>query len=385
MNRTAFPSLLLAALLLAAPAARAFDLRARTDGTNTVAYAADTRFDSETLLAGYDIANSATADKDLWLFAQSVRQDGTAGQDARIVAKSSVIDGLTKQNLMVFAQAAQLTTNAQVRGDLLMYGKALVCEGAVGGRSVFFGDEVTLSGEYGGDVRVIADTIRLSPGTHVAGDFVYTCPTAFAPPPGVRIDGQVRAKTETARPVTLRERLSLRGMFFIGALLAGLPFVGFFPRTAGASVRAIGRQPWRCLFTGMAMLFLAPVALCFAAVTVVGLPFALVAGLFWLVTLYLSHIVIALYIGHLLTGRNQPQTFSRVFLAMGTGLFILYFASAFPAIAGFLAMPVVVLGLGALWCGLLFSPAGIAILPPVPRDTPSATAPPPPPPPAPPT
>ena len=369
-------ALALAAFLLAAPAARAFELRTRTDGTNTVAYAADTRFDSETLLAGYDIANSASATKDLWLCAQSVRQDGTVGQDLRILAKSSIVDGLTKQNLMVFAQAAQLTTNAQVRGDLLMYGKTLVSEGAVGGRSLFVGDEVTLSGDYGGDVRVIADTLRLSPGTHIAGDLVYTLPAVFSPPPGVQIDGQVRAKSDTARTPTLHERLSLRGLFFLGALLVGMPFVGFFPRTAGASVRAIGRTPWRCLFTGLAMLFLAPVVLGFVAVTVVGLPLALVAGLFWLVTLYLSHIIVALYIGHLLTGRGQPQTFSRVLLAMGAGLFILYFASAFPAVFGILAMPVVVLGLGALWRGLLFRPTEIATIP-LPPNIPPVPPPPP--------
>ena len=356
---------LLLLLLFAAPAAHAFDLRLAAESTNAVSYSADTRFDSEVLLAGYDISNAASAAQDLWLFANSVRQDGVAEQDARILAKSAVVDGAVGQNLQIYAQAAQLTTNAVVAGDLLLFGQTLVCEGKVGGDTWISGGEVTLSGTYGGRVRVTAQTLRVSPGTRIGGDFVYTTPSAFALPPGVEVGGQVRAATAAASPQrTFRERLWLHGILFLGALLVGMPFVGLFPATAGGSVRAIRRTPWRCLFTGIVALLFGPFLLVVVGLTLIGLPLALAGGMLWLLTLYLSHIVVALLLGHWLVGRRSPvQTPGSVFFALGAGLFVIYFASAIPHVMDFLAMPVAVLGTGALWRSI-FHPVAIHRLPP---------------------
>lgn len=341
---------LLLLLLLAAPAARAFDLRLSGTATNTVAYPAGTRFESEALLAGFDISNAASAAQDLWLFANSVRQDGVAEQDARILAKSAVVDGAVGQNLQIYAQAAQLTTNAVVAGDLLLFGNTLVCEGKVGGNAWLSGREITLSGTYGGRVRVSAETLRVSPGTRIAGDFVYTTPTPFAIPPGVEIGGQARAVAPQVVERSFRDRLWLCGLLFLGAMLVGMPFVGLFPMAAGGSVRAIRLAPWRCFFTGLVVVLFFPVLLALAAMTVFGLPLALAGGMLWLLTLYLSHIVVALLLGHWLVGRRAPvQTVSSVFFALGAGLFVLYFAGAIPHVTDFLAMPVAVLGTGALW------------------------------------
>lgn len=370
--------LLLPLLLLAAALpARAFDLRLAADSTNAVSYTADTRFDTEALLAGYDISNAASAAQDLWILANSVRQDGVAEQDARILAKSAVLDGAVGQNLQIYAQAAQLTTNAVVAGDILLLGNTLVCEGKVGGDAWLMGHEITLSGTYGGRVRVSAETLRVSPGTRIASDFVYTTPTPFAIPPGVEIGGQARAVVPAAaRQRTFGERMRLHGFLFLGALLVGMPFVGLFPATAGASVRAIRRNPWRCLFTGLVTLLFGPFLLVVVGLTIIGLPLALAGGMLWLLILYLSHIVIALLLGHWLVGRRSPvQTAGSVFLSLGAGLFVLYFASALPRVADFLAMPVAVLGAGALWRSI-FHPVAIRRLP-VPPPPPGPGTPPP--------
>lgn len=376
IRRPLLPLLLLLPLLAAAPAARAFEVHLSAEATNAVAYPAGTRFASEALLAGYEISNAATAAQDLWLFGSAVRQEGVAEQDARILAKSAVVEGAVGQNLQIYAQAAQLTTNAVVAGDLLLFGNTLVCEGKVGGDAWLSGNEVTLAGTYGGRVRVTAQTLRVSPGTRIGGDFVYTTPAPFALPPGVEVGGQVRAETAVAPQRSFRERLWLHGLFFLGAMLVGMPFVGLFPATAGASVRAIRRTPWRCLFTGIAVLLFGPVLLVAAGVTVIGLPFALAGGMLWLLTLYLSHIVVALLLGHWLVGRRSPiQTAGSVFLSLGAGLFVLYFASAFPRVMDFLSMPVAILGMGALWRSL-FHPVAIHRLP-VPPPPPGPGTPPP--------
>lgn len=345
----------------------AFEYRLNANGTNSLAIPSDSVFAEEMLLMGYDIRNAGRAERDLWLLgASALLQSGDAQQDVRIFAGSAIVDGPTAQNLVVCAQAAQITTNATIGGELLMWGKTLVSEGTVAGDAWFIGTSVTLGGTYAGNVRIFADEIQLAPDTQIAGNLTYTSSSVLAPPTSVRIGGKLRQVNPVATPggwEAFHGRLSWLGILFLGALLVGMPFVGFFPMVAGAAVRSLRQSPWRTFFTGLGMLFLAPFVLVFLGMTGIGLPLALTAGALYVVTLYLSHIVVALWLGHALLGRKNPQTLARVFRAMGTGLFLLYFLCAFPGVMSFLVLPVLVLGLGSLWRSL-FHPIVLTRVPP---------------------
>lgn len=345
---------ILVGLLLAPAAANAYQW---STSTNTLVLPAAERLEEETLWAANHLDIQGRAGRDLWLLAaRSVRFDGESAGDLRVLAGSAVLGGEVQQNLLAYAQGIQLTTNSTVRGEAALFGSAVLCEGAVEGDAWIVAKSVTLGGRWGGRVRIRADEIRIAPDTQIAGDLVYTSPKPLAYDASVSIGGDLVQTADPLPKTPLRARFVLHGYLFLAALLAGMPFVGFFPHLAGGAVRRLHLSPWRVLAAGALTVLFGPFLVAFAAMTIVGLPLALLLGALYGSLAYLSHIVIALWLGHRLLRTPGPQTFARVLSALATGLFLLYFAAALPGVASFLALPVVVLGSGALVLAFLQRP-----------------------------
>ena len=367
MKRT-LASAFLGLALLAAPAP-AYEWRLG-ESTNAVVLPAGETLGSEALLAAYHLDVQGAAARDLWLLAAgSARCSGAVAGDLRAFASAATLAGEVAGNAFVYAKGLQLATNAVVRGDAAFFGTDLICEGAVGGDARIFARSVTLGGTWGGNVRVDAEEIRVAPGTRIAGDLVYGAPKPLALDPSVAVGGKVTAAARSApAPEPRRARFALHGYLFLAALLVGMPFVGFCPLTAGGAVRQLRTAPFRALLAGLAALFLGPPLIAIAFSTLVGIPLALLLAALYAVLFYLSHVVVALWLGHALLRAPGPQTLGRVLSALAVGLFILYFAAALPGVGAFLFFPVLVLGAGALARAALQRP--VVFTPPLPRPPP---------------
>lgn len=345
--------LLTVALLLAPAAAQAYHIR-MADGTNALVLAADETLPDETGIIGQELDIRGGAERDLWLAANSVRFSGTSAEDLRLLARSAVLSGTARQNVLAYAAGLQITTGAVVHGQAALFGNTVICEGQINGDAWILAQSATLGGQWGGTVRVQANEIRVTPNTVIAGDLIYASSKAPVLDSSVSIGGTVRPRTSLlpdamgGAGTTLRNRLGLHGFLFLAALLVGMPFVGLFPLVAGSAVRNLQATPWRALVAGMITVMGGPFLIGFALMTVVGIPLALVLGATYIVLTYLSHIVIALWLGNRLVRTPGPQSFGQVLLGLAAGLFILYFAAALPGVASFIALPVIVLGTGAL-------------------------------------
>ena len=364
------PLSILALLLLLPSVSDAYQFRTG-ESTNTLVLSAGETLDDESLLLAYRLDIQGDAMRDLWLMASTaVRFDGKSGGDLRVLARSAVIGGEAGQNLLVYAAGLQLTTNSVVRGQAALFGKTVICEGAVEGDAWILADSVTLGGRWAGNVRVQANEIRIAPGTQIAGDLVYTSPKTLAYDSSVAIAGVVKPvrtllpDAGARSPAAIQARFAFHGYLFLAALLAGLPFVGLFPMLAGSAVRTLRTSPWRVLLAGATTVLLGPFLIAFAFMTLIGIPLALLLGALYAALAYLSHIVIALWLGHRLLRAQGPQTFARVLSSLAVGLFLLYFATALPGVAAFVVMPVWILGSGSHMLALLRRPQFSFPLPP---------------------
>ena len=350
-------------------AASAYQFRVG-ETTNALVLPADAQIAEEALWAANSVDIQGTTLRDLWLLASAaVRYDGESRGDLRAFAAAATIGGTVQGNLFAYANGLQLTTNSAVRGEAALFGADLICEGAVEGNARIFAKSATLGGRWGGDVRIYADEIRIAPGTRIAGDLVYGAPKPLALDASVAVGGKVAAAARPApAPEPRQARFALHGYLFLVALLVGMPFVGFCPLTAGGAVRQLRTAPFRALLAGLAALFLGPPLIAIAFSTLVGIPLALLLAALYAGLFYLAHVVVALWVGHLLLRAPGPQTFGRVLSALAVGLFILYFAAALPGVGAFLFCPVLVLGAGALARAALQRP--LVFPPPRPRPPP---------------
>ncbi len=368
---------LLGLLGLLPAAAHAYQWRVG-ETTNALVLPADGTIAEEALWAANSLDIQGKAGRDLWLLATTaVRFDGESGGDLRVFASSAVIGGTAQENLFAYANGLQLTTNSIVRGEVALFGVDLICEGAVEGDARLFARSVTLGGRWGGTVRIHADEIRIAPGTQIAGDLVYTSSKPLVYDSSVSVGGTVTQAKILPTGTPPRSRFMLHGYLFLAALLVGMPFVGFFPMMAGGAVRKLRTSPWRALAAGLVAILFGPFLAAFALMTIVGIPLALMLAALYGALVYLSHIVIALWLGHMLLRTPGPQTFSRVLSALALGLFALYFAAAIPGLVSFIAFPVVVFGGGSLVLAFLQRPfIQVAMPPPVLPSSPKNPEPP---------
>jgi uncharacterized membrane protein len=98
---------------------------------------------------------------------------------------------------------------------------------------------------------------------------------------------------------------------------------------------------------GFVVVVATPVAAIILAITVVGLPVALVSFLFWLLALYLAKIVVGRFIGGWLL-KNGNDSFGADASALIIGLLIVIIAVNLPFIGGILNFLLTLIGLGAL-------------------------------------
>jgi len=368
--------LVILSLFLLLPAAAQAYLWQVGESTNTVGLAADAVFAEEALCMGYRVDVQGQAEKDLWLAGStSVEFGGTVDGDLRILSSSAILSGQTKGNLMAYARGLQLTSNALIQGEAALFGDTVICEGTVDGDARIFAQSLTLGGRWNGTVRVHAKEIRVVPGTVIAGDLIYTAPTPLIVDSSVEIGGELTPRqslmpeTDAFSLAAIRTRAQFLGYLFLAALLAGMPFVGFFPAVAGRAVRQLSTSPWRVLLAGIISVLFVPFVIAFIFVTIVGIPLALLMGMLYLALTYLSHIVIALWLGYKLLRTQGPQSFSRVLGALAAGLFVLYALSSLPGVAGFIAMPLILLGTGSLVLALIQRPQLTIQLPPPPPSS----------------
>ncbi|MBP8655603.1 MAG: hypothetical protein KBF08_05000 [Kiritimatiellae bacterium] len=369
MMRRLLPLLLLATAF-AAPA-HAYQWRLG-DATNALVMSSGESLAEESFWMARRLDIGGRTARDLWLLAQAdIRFTGETAGDLRAFGNAVTLAGVARENVLAYANNLHLTTNAVVGGELALFGANIICEGRVEGDAWIMARAITLAGEWRGSLHLFADEIRVAPGTTIAGDVIYSAARPLVMDESVRVGGEVKARAATATAAgaaSLQPRLLLHGYLFMAALLVGMPFVGFFPFLAGGAVRTLRTTPWRALLTGAVALLFFPFLTAFIIMTVVGIPLGLLLGALYLAMLYLSHIVIALWLGHLILRAPGPQSFGRVLAALAVGLFILYFLAALPGFGALLMLPVLAMGSGTLL--LAFTRRPVLPLPPPPPPVP---------------
>ena len=148
--------------------------------------------------------------------------------------------------------------------------------------------------------------------------------------------------------------------FRIGAgFFMGLLFYWIVP-----GLRRISLSTMRALLSsggiGFLIAFATPVAAIILAITMIGIPIALLVAVLWLLGLYLAKIVIAKCIGSAILGARDNGLSSTI-LPLLLGLVIVIIAVNLPYIGGILNFLLMLMGLGALVMAVYrMRPAGVS-------------------------
>ena len=286
---------------------------------------------------------------DVWALGSIVELSGQVRDHARFLARTVTVSGSIAQGALLMGSAVYLTKTSRLDGDAWLMGENLVAEGTVRGQLKLMGQNVTLAGTFATNVQVMAQDIVVLPGTHVGGNLVYRSAKELILDKDVKLDGHLIREPMPASPsgglFAPLQSVVVQLWLFAAALVVGAIFFWLFPQVGQQAVTQLTTSVWKCLLVGFLVLALTPMVCLLAAISLVGLPFSLLVMTALGMLIYLSKLVVAVYIGRLgLLGRWN----ARFVWAFSLGLLFLYIGASAGVVGIIVWFLIVCAGTGSL-------------------------------------
>ncbi|MEQ9520167.1 MAG: polymer-forming cytoskeletal protein [Parvibaculum sp.] len=270
-------------------------------------------------------------------------------------------------NLRASGDSIVIADDVTVDGNVWLAGRHIVVDGRVDGDIDIRGRSVLLNGPIDGNVSVWAVDLTLGPDAAIDGDLTYYTRGEADMARDATISGDTEAHffseggegaeeiEEDWRRGWEQERggspvavLTLPGVVVL-AFFAGLVALFASGWSEKVSIAATTSPALALLYGSLWMIGL-PVIAIFAAVTVVGIPFAVLLMLLYGIVFLLGMVLAVLVIGRFATGFFQLDLGPMLdrLLIVVAGALILWAGAAAPLLGGFFWFASIALGIGAM-------------------------------------
>lgn len=226
--------------------------------------------------------------------------------------------------------------------------------GSVGGDVDIGAGYLTVDGQVDGDVRAGADRIALGPNTVVGGEFRYDAVT-FEQDPAATVGGSLTQDSRIERGLMdMIPDITVPGWVgvvygLLANLLLGVILLAAFPGFSRRLSSRVADQPGVSGGVGLLVLVGVPVVLILIAVTIIGIPLALLGSLGFVAVLWVAAVYGQFAVGAWTLGRTGREN---KWLALGIGLVGFAILGAIPVVGGLFELIALLVGLGALALGL---------------------------------
>ena len=297
------------------------------------------------MLSGGEVTFSGAAGGDYLGAGGNQEISGRIHGSARAAGGNVILSALVARNATIAGGNVEVRESAIVVGNAYLAGGNVVVAGTVRQLLRATGGSVAISGSAG-DVNVSANELRVGPRARIDGDLRYRVPAE-----NVQIDsaatitGQVIA--EPVRDVS-RAWLVFRLLWGLSFLAAGAVLVAVMPAIATTAADGVRAHAGVAAGFGVMWLLLVPIAMAVAAVTVIGIPLAMLLFAAYLIVMYLAGVVLALAIGRLALGDRGRDGRGPLVGAFLLGAVVLYALTWIPIVGGLVILFTIVLGSGGL-------------------------------------
>lgn len=343
------------------------------------------RFGSDTFIAGGSVRVDKPVPGDLIAAGGNVDVDAPVAGDAvlvggnlRVTAKVEqdvyagggrvILDAPVGHNLRVAGGQVDLGPMAAVAGNVSVAGGQVSLRGPIKGTLNAAGGRVLIDAAVDGDVVSTAGHLTLGPNARLAGKLRYRGSDELTRDPAAQVAGAVEYLPLPGRAASAPrdhgwdghggQRMVGAGWFWtLGLMAIAAVLVAALPVTSQRVAQALRARPGWSLLWGFIALVCIPVAALILAISIVGIPLALLALLLYGVLLLVGYIASGVALGQWALVRFKADALGsrgwRVASA-AAAVFVLALLGSVPFVGGFVALLAVLAGIGAIL--LLFSP-----------------------------
>lgn len=292
---------------------------------------------------------------DIYIFGRTIEVEGSVGGGYVGFGQVIRIGDSIGQSVYGLAQSIRSSRDATIAGDLFAFGEDISVGGSVGRNATVFSNTLTISGEVKRDVTFRGQVATVQSSATIGGNLDVGLPDADNLE--VASTATIAGETIVEVPEPGREEeeedgiLSLwtiawTALWLVTAFLSGLLLLWSLP-----ALRRVPLDNLNGILTsaglGFVLVTATPVLAVVLAVTLIGLPAGLVVGAVWALSLYVSKIVVAHFLGNALL-RPTQQGVRSLLLPLLAGLVLVLIAVSLPYVGWVINLLLVIIGLGAM-------------------------------------
>lgn len=326
---------------------------------DVVSWGDDISFDGHVLgdvIAGgrtVTVGDSAVIDNSFMGFGQKVDINGNVVNAARVFSQDFTLRGHVEGNVMSFAQSILIDTRAWVEKDVSFGSAQFIMRGRIGGDLSGGASSITISGQIDGDAKLEGDKIVVLQGAIIGGKLLYSSKNEPKVEDGAQILGGIERFTDDKKKEG--EGYSVGSFFwdawwYLGSLALGAVLLALFRGFMLDSANSITGATVKTLGLGILFLICMPIAAIAVALTLVGIPAAVLIALTWCILIYLADIFAGLAIGHwMLSKMRKNATAPRPFWALALGLVVVTVLCAIPMVGWVFGVIISALAMGGFF------------------------------------
>ncbi len=306
-----------------------------------------------------DLSMNGTVKGDLLVFTGNARIKGTVDGNVFAFAGNTEISGRVGQSVHAFTGNFLLPQGAEVGGDAFGFAGTVTQEGEIKRDLMAFSGATIVSGAVGRNVRAFTKALTVRSSARIGGDLKARVERQdkLSIDPAATIGGKTDITFLPARTSPwltprfyIQKALGLAIVFLLGLLMYWLFPVLRTARVAGGS--ELGKQ----IGVGVVALVVPPVVACVLFILLIGIGILakafviatlipLLITVLWLLTVYMSKVVVGLAIGQALS-KSPPGAPSGIALPLLLGLVVIYVFISLPIVGPVLNLGVWLVGLG---------------------------------------
>jgi len=310
--------------------------------------------EGDAFIAGGQVLLQTPVGGDAVLSGGSVSVSAPVGDDLYAAGGSVLIESSVAGNARLAGNEVNVAKSARINGKATIAGRSVTVAGRVGHQLSIAAYDVQIDGEVSGNITVAARKLKVGPGARIVGKLTYRGPGEPVVDAGAVIGGGVNhvdsALDEDIAPVSTLAAWAMAIAFTFGLLFLGLISIMLAPIASSRVGQLVRSRQFACLGLGLATILLLPVVASVLALTVIGIPIAVVLALMWPLMLVFGYLTGVLSITDAIAGASRKNL-------PGNGVRALLLALGLAGMLAFCTVPVIGWALG-----LLLTVAGVGAM-----------------------
>lgn len=327
----------------------------------------------DAVIAGGTIVVKDTISQDLIVAGGDITVKGYVHDDIRAAGGTLIIDTTVGDDVIVFGGEVHITEDALIHGNLISFSGTIILDGTVmgfvkasGGDLKINGkiaqgaelraEDLKINGEITGTTKIVAGNITIGDTAKFFDDVEYWSESGTVDFKNALVNTSANFNEDLAR-----EEHDFPWEFFgiaaigiwifyiLSAFLIIFIFNMLFKKFLSKAIVSLERNMIKYLGYGLMYLFGLPLLILICFIILIGIPIGLLLGAFYLFSILVGHLVVALLIAHYLNNKNQNSwgVWMLSFVALGIAI-VLRFITFIPFLGALISLIITAMAYGLI-------------------------------------